>query len=29
MRTITNARLNQRAFDFVRRNQATPLSATA
>jgi N-acyl-L-homoserine lactone synthetase len=29
MRTITNVKLNQRAFDFVRRNQATPLSATA
>jgi len=29
MRTIANGKLNQRAFDFVRRNQATPLSATA
>jgi hypothetical protein len=29
MRTIANTKLNQRAFDFVRRNQATPLSATA
>jgi N-acyl-L-homoserine lactone synthetase len=29
MRTIANPRLNKRAFDYIRRNQSAPLSATA